>query len=161
MASKSHAEARRRGEIGTFGVRFLPGKLHTKTGQTLHLTMKALAIFKLALAISTILFVATTAQAALVMTGGNQTIWGCMEAQLEGHYGAGATGAIWSGGGGTFSPNSTTMNATYTPCAAEISAGSTTLTLTSLPPGPGQASATMSITILPNTTASAGGNQTI
>ena len=161
MVTKGHAAVRRRGETGTFGVRFLPGRLHTKTGQSLHLTMKALAIFKLALAIVTILSVLATAQAASVITGGNQTIWGCMEAQLEGHYGGGATGAIWSGGGGTFSPNSTNVNAIYTPCAAEIAAGSTTLTLTSLPPGPGQASATMTITILANTIASANGNQTI
>jgi gliding motility-associated-like protein len=41
-----------------------------------------------------------------------------------------ATGAAWTGGAGTFSPNNTTMNATYTPTAAEISAGSVTLTLT-------------------------------
>ncbi|MFL5763603.1 MAG: PKD domain-containing protein [Bacteroidia bacterium] len=42
----------------------------------------------------------------------------------------GATGGIWSGGGGTFSPNASTLNATYTPTAAEIAAGSVTLTLT-------------------------------
>jgi gliding motility-associated-like protein len=36
----------------------------------------------------------------------------------------------WSGGGGTYSPNSSTLNATYTPSAAEKTAGSVTLTLT-------------------------------
>lgn len=41
-----------------------------------------------------------------------------------------ATGGIWSGGAGTFSPNNTTLNATYTPTAGEISSGSVTLTLT-------------------------------
>jgi len=41
-----------------------------------------------------------------------------------------ATGAIWSGGSGTYSPNNTTMNATYTPTPAERAAGSVTLTLT-------------------------------
>ncbi|MGL5889389.1 MAG: gliding motility-associated C-terminal domain-containing protein, partial [Bacteroidia bacterium] len=42
-----------------------------------------------------------------------------------------ASGAVWSGGAGTFSPNNTTMNAVYTPSATEITAGSVTLTLTS------------------------------
>ncbi len=42
-----------------------------------------------------------------------------------------ATGGIWSGGTGTFNPSNTDLNATYTPSAAEISAGSLTLTLTS------------------------------
>jgi gliding motility-associated-like protein len=42
----------------------------------------------------------------------------------------GATGGIWSGGAGTFSPNASTLNAIYTPTAAEVAAGSVTLTLT-------------------------------
>jgi len=42
----------------------------------------------------------------------------------------GASGGIWSGGAGTFSPNNTTLNAVYTPTAAEIAAGSVNLTLT-------------------------------
>ena len=44
---------------------------------------------------------------------------------------AGAGGGIWSGGGGTFSPNNTALNATYTPTSAELASGSATLTLTS------------------------------
>ena len=48
---------------------------------------------------------------------------------LDGSYTI-ASGAIWSGGGGTFSPNNTTMNAVYTPSAAELAAGQVTLTLT-------------------------------
>src|SRR5690606_37242726 len=44
---------------------------------------------------------------------------------------SGATGGIWSGGAGSFSPNNTTLNAVYTPTAAERAAGSVTLTLTS------------------------------
>src|SRR5690606_10913429 len=44
---------------------------------------------------------------------------------------SGATGGVWSGGAGSFSPNTITLNATYTPTAAEIAAGSVTLTLTS------------------------------
>src|SRR5690606_17963395 len=42
-----------------------------------------------------------------------------------------ATGAEWSGGAGSFSPNNTTLNATYTPTASEVANGSVTLTLTS------------------------------
>ena len=38
---------------------------------------------------------------------------------------------VWSGGGGSFAPNANTVNATYTPSAAEIASGSATLTLTS------------------------------
>jgi gliding motility-associated-like protein len=41
-----------------------------------------------------------------------------------------ATGGIWSGGTGTFSPNNTTLNATYYPSATEINNGTVTLTLT-------------------------------
>ncbi len=37
----------------------------------------------------------------------------------------------WSGGNGTFNPGNAVLNATYTPSAAEVAAGSVTLTLTS------------------------------
>lgn len=50
---------------------------------------------------------------------------------LAGSVGGSATGGIWSGGTGTFSPNATTLNATYTPSAADTVGGSVTLTLTS------------------------------
>ena len=33
-----------------------------------------------------------------------------------------ATGGVWSGGAGSFTPNNTALNATYTPTATEISA---------------------------------------
>jgi gliding motility-associated-like protein len=42
-----------------------------------------------------------------------------------------ATGGIWSGGAGSFSPNPSVLNATYTPAQSEITSGSVTLTLTS------------------------------
>jgi gliding motility-associated-like protein len=42
-----------------------------------------------------------------------------------------ATGGTWSGGTGTFSPSNTTLNATYTPSASEITAGKVTLILSS------------------------------
>ncbi len=41
-----------------------------------------------------------------------------------------ASGGIWSGGSGTFSPNNTSLGATYTPSPAEITAGTLNLTLT-------------------------------
>lgn len=41
-----------------------------------------------------------------------------------------ATGVQWSGGLGTYIPNSTTATATYTPHSSEITAGTVTLTLT-------------------------------
>ncbi len=42
----------------------------------------------------------------------------------------GSTTAIWTGGAGTFVSDATELNATYSPTAAEITAGSVTLTLT-------------------------------
>jgi gliding motility-associated-like protein len=42
-----------------------------------------------------------------------------------------ASGGIWSGGNGGYSPSNTSLNAIYTPTAAEISSGSIVLTLTS------------------------------
>ncbi len=50
---------------------------------------------------------------------------------LGGAVGGSATGGTWSGGTGTFSPNANTLNATYTPSAADTIGGSVTLTLTS------------------------------
>ena len=42
-----------------------------------------------------------------------------------------ASGGTWSGGSGSFSPNASALNATYTPSQSEIDNGSLTLTLTS------------------------------
>jgi hypothetical protein len=53
---------------------------------------------------------------------------------LAGIVGGGATSGTWSGGGGTFNPNANTLNAVYTPSAAEILAGIVTLTLTTNDP---------------------------
>lgn len=55
---------------------------------------------------------------------------------LAGTY-SNATGGVWTGGSGTYSPNNTTANATYTPTAAELAAGSVTLTFTSTGAGGG------------------------
>jgi gliding motility-associated-like protein len=49
---------------------------------------------------------------------------------LNGVVGGPTVTGIWSGGSGTFSPSNTDLNATYTPTAAEITAGNVILTLT-------------------------------
>jgi uncharacterized repeat protein (TIGR01451 family) len=74
---------------------------------------------------------------ATVDAGSNQTVSACTTSiNLVGTIGGTATSATWSGGAGTFTPNATTLTATYTPTAAEIAAGSVTLTLTTNdPPG--------------------------
>ncbi len=69
--------------------------------------------------------------------------------QLAGTVGGSATtGTYTTSGTGTFSPNATTLNATYTPSAADITAGSVTITLTSAAaaPCPG-ATATLALSI--------------
>jgi autotransporter-associated beta strand protein len=98
-------------------------------------------------------------------TGGNQTICaGSSTAGLGGAVGGGATGGYWaSSGTGTFSPDTNTLNATYTPSPADITAGTVTVTLTTTgqlaPCTP--ATAQLVVTINPTATASAGGDQTI
>ncbi|MCZ4408792.1 PKD domain-containing protein, partial [Cryomorphaceae bacterium 1068] len=73
-----------------------------------------------------------------------------------------ATGATWSGGSGTFTPDANSLNATYVPSAGEIAAGTVTLTLTTT----GNAdclpeSDQMTITIDPEPVVSAGADQDI
>ena len=53
---------------------------------------------------------------------------------LAGSIGGSATSAAWGGGSGTYAPNNTTLNAVYTPSAAEYIAGSVSLTLTTNDP---------------------------
>ncbi|MBF9222579.1 beta strand repeat-containing protein [Hymenobacter ruricola] len=63
------------------------------------------------------------------------TICGNTPYVLTGSIAGTATGAVYTTSGtGTFSPNATTLNATYTPSAADIAAGTVTITLT--PTGP-------------------------
>ncbi len=78
--------------------------------------------------------------------------------QLAGVVSGGASGGTWSGGTGTFTPNASTLAATYLPSAAEIAAGGVTLTLTTNDPaGPcGAASDQVRITINPAAVANAG-----
>ena len=73
-----------------------------------------------------------------------------------------ATGGIWSGGAGSFTPNNTTLNATYTPTPAELAAGTLTLTLTTT--GNGNCNSTSDsrvITFTPPPTVNAGPNATV
>jgi gliding motility-associated-like protein len=66
-----------------------------------------------------------------VNAGSNQTV--CANNAVVSLNGISSTGTgIWStSGSGTFNPNNTTLNATYTPSAADTAAGTVTLTLTS------------------------------
>ncbi|MEW6470004.1 MAG: PKD domain-containing protein [Bacteroidota bacterium] len=99
---------------------------------------------------------------AVVSAGPDQTVCGNNAAtSLSGSSSTGS--ATWSTSGtGTFSPNNTTLNATYNPSAGDISAGTVTLTLTSSNNG-GCAPVTdqMVITITPAPTVSAGPDQTV
>ncbi|WP_167604839.1 PKD-like domain-containing protein [Maribellus sediminis] len=82
---------------------------------------------------------------------------------LAGSVGGAATSGTWSGGGGSFDPDASALDAIYTPNAAEIAAGSVTLTLTSNdPPGLcGAVSDTVRITINPLVVVDAGPYDTI
>ncbi len=75
--------------------------------------------------------VLTITAAPIVEAGANQVL--CANnavAQLGGQV-TNATGGTWSGGVGTFAPNASTLNAAYTPSAAEVASGSLWLFLTS------------------------------
>jgi autotransporter-associated beta strand protein len=81
--------------------------------------------------LATDFIVVTINQAAIVEAGDAQTVCSSLPAvTLAGSIGGSATMATWSGGGGIFTPNETTLNATYTPTDDEILAGTVTLTLT-------------------------------
>lgn len=71
----------------------------------------------------------TVSPTPTISAGPDQTLCGT-QVQLNGSVG-GATGGIWTGGAGTFSPNNTTPNAVYTPTAAEMAAGVIILSFTS------------------------------
>jgi autotransporter-associated beta strand protein len=91
----------------------------------------------------------TISPVATVNAGPDQTV--CYDSPtvtLAGSFGGAAASATWSGAG-TFTPDNTTMTATYTPTAGEIAAGTATVTLTTDDPaGPcGAVNDTMTITI--------------
>ena len=100
--------------------------------------------------------------AAEVDAGPDQTICETMPIQLAGSFGGGAGSANWSGGGGTYTPNAQSPTASYQPSAAEIAAGTVTLTLTTNDPaGPCPAvddMVTITINDAPTVTTSANQN---
>ena len=70
-------------------------------------------------------------------------------------------GGVWTGGAGAFLPSNSNLNATYTPTAAELTAGQVWIKLTST--GNGVCSAvpdSMLVTFTPTPTANAGPDQT-
>ena len=85
------------------------------------------------------------------------------QVQLQGSVGGTVTSGTWSGGTGTFSPGATALNASYIPSAAEIAAGSVTLTLTSAPSNRPCPPASDQVTIRINVaaTANAGPDQAV
>ena len=95
--------------------------------------------------------VVTVYPTAIVSAGANRTV--CADAPgvtLAGTKGGGASSASWTGGTTAgFNPDRNSLTAIYTPTAAEITAGSVILTLTTNDPaGPcGAVSASMTITI--------------
>jgi hypothetical protein len=108
--------------------------------------------------------VITISPAAVVNAGPDQRLCaGSPQAQLAGSVSGGASSGTWSGGAGTFSPKPTALGATYTPTAAEIAAGSVTLTLTTNDPtGPCAAvSDQVRLTFDPASTVNAGPDQTV
>jgi len=73
-----------------------------------------------------------------------------------------STGGVWSGGTGTYAPNANTLNAVYTPSAAEITAGTATLTLTTTGNGTcNSENDAMTITIDPSPIVNAGANVSV
>jgi hypothetical protein len=100
--------------------------------------------------------------AATVSAGSAQTICEGSTATMNGSFGGGASSATWSSSG-TGSFNNNNVNAIYTPSAADISAGSVSLTYTTNDPaGPcGAVNASMTLGIEPIATVNAGIDQSI
>ncbi len=100
---------------------------------------------------------------ATVSAGAAQTICSGSTATMAGSFGGGASSATWStSGSGSFS-SSTATNSVYTPSAADITAGTVTITyITNDPVGPCPAvSSTMILTINQSATVNAGADQVI
>jgi PKD repeat protein len=76
----------------------------------------------------------TFKQAPIVNAGMAQSICANIPAQLNGTITGGVTSMQWTGGSGTFVPSPNVLKPTYTPSAAEIAAGTVTLTLVATTP---------------------------
>ena len=98
-----------------------------------------------------------SASTDVVVCGNNSIV------NLAGSVTGGTTTGIWTTSGtGTFTPSNTTLNAVYTPSAAEITSGTVTLTLTSTNNGTCfPVSDQMVITITPSPAVNAGTNVTV
>lgn len=83
---------------------------------------------------STDVVVVTVDAVASANAGSPQSVCVGNGITLAGAVGGSASGGTWSGGTGTYFPNSTALNAVYTPSAAEYAAGTVTLTLTTNDP---------------------------
>jgi PKD repeat protein len=105
----------------------------------------------------------TVNNAPTVATGSNKTICADVASIAITGTSTNATGVTWSSTGtGTFAPNATTANATYTPSSSDKVNSPVTLTLTTN--GSGVCSAVsnqMAVTITPVPTVNAGINQTV
>ena len=108
-------------------------------------------------------FTVTVDPKVIVDAGADATICSTDTHTLSGSVTQGATTGLWSTSGtGTFSSPSS-LTATYTPSAADASAGSVTLTLTSADPvgACGSVTDTMVLTINPAAVANAGADATV
>lgn len=72
----------------------------------------------------------TIKQLPTANAGSSQSVCSGSTITLAGLIGGSATSGTWGGGAGTYTPNASTLNAVYTPTAAEYTAGSVSLTLT-------------------------------
>ncbi len=80
----------------------------------------------------------TNSQIAVVNAGNNQALCAPANIQLGGSVSGGTSSGIWSTlGSGTFSPNATSLNATYVLSSSDITNGNVTLILTSTNNNPG------------------------
>jgi large repetitive protein len=91
--------------------------------------------------------VMTVSPPATANAGSDNSICAGSNFSLAGVIGGSASSGSWSGGTGTFNPNNNTLNATYTPSAAEVLAGTVTLILTTDDPAGSCTAATDDITI--------------
>jgi gliding motility-associated-like protein len=98
-----------------------------------------------------------------IITVSDQTICVGESAKLSGSITGGSSAGSWIGGNGTFTPNRTTITASYKPTPAEETAGTITLTLESDAPAAPcvKDSKTMTITVVPAVTSNAGPDQNI
>jgi hypothetical protein len=126
-----------------------------KVNQTVRLTLKSASAPGCEQVESSMLI--TFTPAPLVNAGPDQVVCSNSSIQLNGTV-QNANEGTWSGGTGTFSSR-TSLNAIYSPSAAEIAAGQVQLTLVASSPGCLPVSDAVVIFFIPPPTANAGPNQ--